>query len=420
MQYFKHSDLANEYHVSLKTIHNWIVAAKTEKVKLDLHETKSGTYIAKTAQNTRLLESLAEKGKKYRNLVHHKIVEPSDEFYRIYDKRQTRDIINNIEVHREIPRQYNYVEGGAENWDKWLKHLATEDNSNILQGTLELFRDNLHAFDRLIENKTRVNIVDLGVGNAYPVREFLGHILKSGKLNRYIGIDISQAMLDIAGKNINEWYDGEVAYEGHLRDFTYERFDDLLVDDMLGSKAKDTINIVLLLGGTSGNFRSFTDVFKTVYGSLGVNDVLIYADKLDTETSRKYFNFSTAVSGSSIVPGMSKLSPNYKYILDLMNLDESLYSVEAGFDPARYMRYVQIRLSTSITIQFKTGDASFHEVRLEKGEALLLLRVWHRTALQYISDFEKTGFMLLHSSLTKNREYFLSISGIESKKAKEI
>ena len=78
------------------------------------------------------------------------------------------------------------------------------------------------------------------------------------------------------------------------------------------------------------------------------------------------------------------------------------------------------RLSTSITIQFKTGDDSYHEVRIEKGEALLLLRVWHRTALQYISDFEKTGFMLLHSSLTKNREYFLSISGIEPKKAKEI
>lgn len=419
MNYFKHSELAQQYHVSLKTVHNWITAAKDGKLDLKLYDAKSGTYVANTAENTATLETLAEKGKKYRNSLHHKVIKPNKEFYDIYSRRQILDIINSIEIHREIPRQYNYLEDGAHNWDNWLKYLETEKTSNILKGSRELLSSNLAAFDRLLEGKTRVNVIDLGVGNAFPVRDLVGRLLESKKLNRYIAIDISSSMLDIAKDNVDQWFDGKVNFEGHVRDFSYERFDDLLMDDMLDEGAGETLNLVLLLGGTPVNFRSFTDIVKVIYGSVGVNDMLVYTDKLDTETSRRYFNFSAAVSGSTINPGMSKLSPNYKYILDLMNIDESLYKVEAGFNAKKYMRYVQVRLETSITIEFKMGDRA-HHIRLEKGDAILLLRVWHLSALQYITEFEKTGFMLLHSSLTNDRQYFLSISGVETKTAKEI
>lgn len=419
MQYFKHSQLANQYHVSLKTVHNWIDAAKNDKVKLALHAAKSGTYVANTAENVQTLESLAEKGKKYRNTLHQKFIQPKQEFYDIYSRRQILDIINNIDIHREIPRQYNYLEGGAANWDNWLKRLSEEDTPNILNATIELFKDNFASIDQLIEEKTRVNIIDLGVGNAFPVRGLIKHLHEAKKLHRYIGLDISPAMIDVARKNIEQWFNGEVNFEGHVRDITYERFDDLLVDDMLDSDSTKTINIVLLLGGTPVNFRSYNDVFKAIYGSMSANDLMIYADKLDTETSRRYFDFNTVVSGSSIKPGMRALSPNYKYILDLMNIDESLYDVEAGFDPIKYQRYVRIRFTTAVTLEFDI-DGAQQTIRLEKGQTILMLRVWHLSALQYITEFEHTGFIVLHSTLTKNRQFFLSISGIEHKPAKEI
>lgn len=419
MNYFKHSDLANQYHVSLKTVHNWISGAKEQKIQLQLHEAKSGTYVANTAENTRVLETLAEKGKKYRNQVHHKTIRPSAEFYQTYSRRQILDIINNIDVHHEIPRQYNYLHNGAINWDNWLKRLADEKTSNILNGTIELFEQNIPSINRLIEGKTRVNVIDLGVGNAFPVRGLLKHLLSTNKLNRYIGLDISPDLIEIARKNIDQWFDGKVNFEGYVRDITYERFDDLLVDDMLDKDAENTINIVLLLGGTPVNYRSYNDIFKATYASMSTGDLMIYTDKLDTETSRRYFDFNTVVAGSTIRPGMRTLSPNYKYILDLMNIDESLYDVDAGFDPVKYMRYVRITITTPITIEFEI-DKSIHRVRLEKGETLLMLRVWHLSALQYITEFEKTGFIVLHSTLTKNRQYFLSISGIEHKPAKDI
>jgi uncharacterized SAM-dependent methyltransferase len=407
MRYFKHSELTELYHVSLKTVHNWIDAAKQGKVSLKLHQASNRTYIADTPENSLILKQLSEKGKKYRNTVHNKVIHPKSEFYEIYSRRQILDIITNVNVHGEIPRQYNYLKDGATNWDNWLNRLAKEEASNILKGTVELIRANMGAIERLLEGGKKVNVIDLGVGNAYPVKELLGHLIEMGVLHRYIAIDISPSMLAVAERNIKEWYGDKVQFEGYVRDISYEHFDDLLVDDMLDKEADSTINLVLLLGATPVNFRSFTDVFNAVRSSMGGNDLLMYTDKPDTETSRRYFDFNS-------LPGAGKLSPNHQYILDLMNIDESLYDVEMGFDPAQRMRYIRVRMKAAITIKFNFGDTE-RVVNLEKGDAILLLRVWHMTALELISAFEGTGFTLVQSSLTKDRQYFLSISAVETK-----
>src|SRR6266702_2637814 len=123
MKYFKHSELVNEYHVSLKTVHNWIDATKQGKLDLQLHTEKNKTYIANTPTNLVTIDALANKGKKYRNTLHHKVVTPKPEFYDLYTSRQILDIISNLNIHHEIPRQYNYMDGGADNWDSWLQRL---------------------------------------------------------------------------------------------------------------------------------------------------------------------------------------------------------------------------------------------------------------------------------------------------------
>ena len=403
MQYFKHSELANLYHVSLKTVHNWIGAAKEKKLSLQLHEAKSGTYVANTAENTHTLELLAEKGKKYRNTLHHKIIQPTQEFYEIYSRRQIVDIIHNLEVHREILRQYNYMQDGARHWDEWIQRIDKDTKANTLRASRELIHNNLDILDRLLEAGQQVNIIDLGAGNAYPVKELLGHLTKKKLLHRYIAIDISRAMLDIAEKNVRSWYGDSVQFEGHVRDMTFERFDDLLVEDMLESNSHKVINLVLLLGATPTNFRSYSGAFTTIYNSMRKNDLILYTDKIDSEASRRYFDFQTSF---------------HTYILDLMNISADLYETEAGFDKEKLMRYIRVRLNTAVTIEF-TFEDKVHQVIIEKGETILMLRIWHLTTLRTISEFDKTGFVLLHANLTTDRQFFLSISGVETQPVTE-
>ncbi len=94
-----------------------------------------------------------------------------------------------------------------------------------------------------------------------------------------------------------------------------------------------------------------------------------------------------------------------------MNVDESLYDVEMGFNDEKHMRYIRVRLKTALTIKFKFAGIE-RSVGLEKGDTILMLRVWHRTVLELIRDFEQVGFRLLHANLTKDKEYLLTISSV--------
>jgi uncharacterized SAM-dependent methyltransferase len=406
--YFKHSELAEIYHVSLKTVHNWIDSAKQGKIALQLHEHNGKTYIANNAANVASLEAQAEKGKKYRNNLHHKIATPTDDFYSIYSRKQILDIISNLSIQREIPRQYNYFDEGAVNWEKFALKQETDEGPSLLKSTIELLRANYNAIDLLIGAHDQVNVIDIGPGNAVPVKELLEHLLDKGILHRYIALDISEEMLQIAKRNIKEWFGDRVKFEGYVRDITYERFDDLIVDDMLDKDAGRTLNLALLFGATPMNFPAPYDILKVIYSSMGAEDLLIYTDKPDTAAERRSFDVNAGAAATTA------LSPKYSFIFDLLNIDESFYDVEMSFNSQKRVRFIQVRLKVGLTIKFQFENGE-REVTLEKGETILLWRAWHQTALEIISEFEKVGFTLLQSSLTKDRQFLLTISGVETK-----
>jgi len=407
MQYFKHSELADTYHVSLKTVHNWIDAAKQGKMALQLYQVASRTYVANTPENILVLDGLAAKGKKYKNSLYRKIVHPKLEFYELYSRRQILDIISNLKLYSEVPRQYNYFGQGASNWSHQVQRQERERTRNMLQGTVEAIRTNMSSIDMHLGEHTKVNVIDIGVGNGRPVKELLEHMLERGVLHRYIAIDISEKMLQVAEQNIKEWFGDKVKFEGYIRDISYERFDDLIVDDVLSDQANKTANLVLFLGATLINFRSFSDTLGVIKNSMGEDDILIYTDGRDTEATRRHMAFLPEVQSNG-------LSPSHSLILDLLGIDSSLYTGEMGFDAQKRMRYARARLKTAVTIKFSFPDGQ-RDVDIEKGTAILLWRVWHLVSLEIITEFEKTGFTLLQSSLTKDRQFFLSISGIEAK-----
>ncbi len=405
MSYYKPSELTEKFHVSTKTVYNWITAAKAGKNDLKLYDKGNSSVVAKTQENDVILEKLAKAGKRHRNTAYYKVVSPRPDFFNIYNDRQILDIITNLSVHAEIPLQYDYLQDGAQYWDDRVKRFESDGESNPLISTIELLQDNLGTINRLIKNKKRVNVIDLGVGNARPVKDLLSHLQAKGVLHRYIGIDISPSMLEIANRNIKNWFGDSIRFEGYVRDISSEQFDDLVVADMLDEDADQTINIVLLLGGTAMNFRSSNDAFKPTFSSMHRSDLLIYGMKPDTEASRRHLDLGPT-------PGSLSLAPNFKYILDLLSIDETLYDTESGFDFDKKMRYVRVRLKAAIDIQFDLGGTKRRSVSLEKGQAILLFRAWHRSTPEIITELGATGFTLLHASLTEDRQYFLSISGI--------
>jgi uncharacterized SAM-dependent methyltransferase len=405
MQYFKNVELTRLYPVSEAAVRKWIEGARNGKLELQLYEHSGKPHIANTAKNQRVIEELVARGKKYKNSRGHKVVTPKPEFYELYSQKQKLDIITNLEIHHELLQQYNYFNGGVEYWDQYAWRLWQEEGENTLSETIALLRSNFGNINELINGYQNVNVIDLGAGNCLPVKELLTHLLYDrAVLSRYIAIDISKEMLQIAEKNIQEWFDGRVNFEGYERDFSDERFDDLLVGETFGNTEKKTINLVLILGGTINNFRVPDEVLRVVHRSMGRNDILITSRKLDSNESRRYFDFNTGEQ-------LPKVPDVVRTLINLLNIDDSLYEVEQEYNEAKKVRSISIRLKLDLTFKFKF-DLGERSVELHKGDSILLWRAWHQSPVDVVKQFDRSGFALLQASATKERHFLLTASEI--------
>jgi hypothetical protein len=406
MQYFKNVELTRLYPVSEAAVRKWIEAARNGKLDLQLYEQNGKRHIANTAHNQRVIEGLVERGKKYKNSRGHKVVTPKDEFYKLFNKKQILDIISNVDIYNEIPSQYGYFDGGANYFDEYSRRLWKEEGENMLLGTIDLLHANIGNLDSMLENYDHVNVIDLGPGNCLAVKELLTHLTYDRPvLARYIAIDASKNMLNIAERNVKEWFGDKIQVEAYQRDFTSERFDDLIIDETLSNRADKTLNLMLLFGGTIANFRSPNDVFSMIRRSMGRHDLLLTTLKLDSGEARRYFDFNV----ENEIP---KLSGNERLVLDALNIDDSFFDVEQGFDDLKCVRYIRIRFKVDVTVNFQFSDGG-RDLELHKGDTILLWRAWHHNTLQFINVLNNSSLALLQASTTRDRHYLLTISEIE-------
>jgi uncharacterized SAM-dependent methyltransferase len=406
MNYFKNTELAKLYNVSEKTVRNWIQAATEGKLELHLYEKDGRQYIANTIRNTTLIETLVQNGKKYTNTRGYKVITPTPKFYKIFKQKEIFDIISNIDIYGEVPHRYSYFNGGASDWDLYVQKLSKESATNILSNTVELLDMSMPYVDRLLAKFSKINIIDIGPGNCFPVRDLLKHYADNGKLNRYIGIDISQDMLDIAEKNIREWFGSKVTFEGYARDVNYDRFEDLLVSDSFG-KDSSIANIVLFLGSTIANFREPGQSLHMIHESMGKNDLLVFSRSLDTENVRRYFDFATGPEN------IAALSSQESFVLDLLNIDKSLYEVEQYFDEKEMARRIQVRLKVALSIEFQLSGQT-RVISFNKGDTILLWQHKHQNLLDIIQQFDEGGFNLLGARKSTDEESMLAISKIKT------
>ncbi|MFC6021866.1 L-histidine N(alpha)-methyltransferase [Plantactinospora solaniradicis] len=402
MQFFRNVDIVKRYKVDESTVRKWIRGAREGKLDLALHVEGSRTYIANTTRNTTLIADLIQERRKFRNSKAAKVVRPRPEFYKIYTQSQIYELLTNLELHHEIPRQYNYFDGGAMSWDEYAQRLANEDAPNVMNRTINLLEISQSFLDYLVSGYRRVNIVDLGVGNALPVKAFLSRLLERGILGRYIALDISAEMLEIARRNIKSWFDNQVVFEGYEMDISRERFTNILAEEYLKPDADETINLVLLLGGTPYNFRNPDGVLQCIHDSMGAKDYLVHTMKLDTEVTRQYFDFNANRA-------KSPLPPIHRFVIDILNIDPSLYELELGFDEVRKQRYERIRFTTALTIEFEF-DEGRRAVSFSKGESVLVWRSWQQTVKDLTRQFDRNDFYILTAVQTVDMEYVLTVS----------
>lgn len=399
MRYFKNSELTRLYKVSDKAVRNWIDAARHGKIELELLSVGERVYVADSLANEILLEKLVDKGKKFRNKRNHRELSPHPLFYDIYNPGQIMDIINNLEIRREIPLHYYYLGKGALYWDAYLQKLNTSARSNYLTTTVKLLELEKAYRDSWLNNLKAINVVDIGVGNGLVIKKLLSELHASGRLNRYIGIDISEKLLDITEYNLQNWISKDLRIEKYLKDITYDRFTEILACNKFNEDAASTANLVLFLGGAISNFRDPEQALKTLRDSMGKRDLLVSSLKIDNRRSRSFFDFNID-SDKAILPA------HERYLLDLLSIEESMYEVEQFFDKKQKSRFIQIRLRVSLSLHFEVNNAHVM-IELQRGDVIILVRIKHFTCEEVVELYRQNGFSILQTTKSHDQEYIL-------------
>lgn len=410
MIYFTNSQLKSQYGVSYAAINRWIRSAKEGKNGLTLYEEGEKPLIANTSKNELIMKKLVAEGKKYLNTNARKVIRPQEKFYELYSRKQILDIIKSLDIHHEVPSKYGYSERGAKYWDDYTNRLWNEEAPNFLKVTNELLKINFCNINLYLKGCEKVNVVDIGSGNGLAAKEFLECLLAQKHFEtKYTALDFSADLLKIVESNIERWFSDKIEFETCNRDMAFELFDDVvsISSDAVDGNIKNARNILLLLGGTLLNFRSQDEVLRVIYNSMDKNDLLIYITKLDSGVSRRHFDFSSSDEDR-------KLSIGERVIIDMLNIDESLYDIESGYDEKSRQRFIRIRLKIAISLEFSFKEGK-RVVNFNSGDTILLWRAKHQSATEVFGQFQANGFTLLHSSLDINREYLFTASAIDIK-----
>ena len=404
--FYKNTELAARYNISEATVRNWIKSSLEGKLNLELVGSGRRMYVAKSIRNIPVIEGQVENNRKYRNTLSSKTVSPSASFYEVFSESQTHDIIRGLELHREIPLQYGYFAKGAQEWNEYINKQASVEAPSMLRGSIELLADNYSYLERRLAKFTKVNVVDIGVGNALPVRGVLDYLLSRDKLGRYVALDFSVDMLDVAKQNLKEWFGARVCFEGYQIDVGYERFANILSSK--DEQAADTVNLVMLLGATPNNLRIPRDAFRTICESMNGKDMFVYTDSVRPLASLPEwleYNYD-------IRPREPELLDRHRRVLDQLNVKDSFYTVEMGLNREAKYLYSRIKFKFALTIDFNLRSGR-QSVSFEKGDTILLWRCWRKTPGELVEQLESCGFYVLHTSQSEDHNYILTIAEVK-------
>jgi uncharacterized SAM-dependent methyltransferase len=304
------------------------------------------------------------------------------------NRRQESELITAIRGRGEIPLKFSYIGEGADNWNRVAGYRQNSDGINNIEE--QLLRRRARDFIDAFGPSETINVIDIGCGNGVPGTPIFEELVKQKKQFRYVPIDISAEMLELAQKYFLDRFPW-VEVSPILLDFELGNFADLTY----GLRDGKSANLLLFLGSTLGNHADRGRVLANFRDSMSADDFLIIGVELSNfakmakvlryyeEENAKRFVYHTA---------------------EQIGITQAETRFEVEWNDREHQ--VELRAVPKHDIEIAIGEERF---TVEKDEPILIARSVKFTEWSVAKTLSDVGFR--NEILTTNaaRSYLLSM-----------
>lgn len=328
--------------------------------------------------------------------------QPSAEFYSIFSDAEILDIIQTLTTRREISLKYSYKGQGATIWDKFYLNYLRPRWYRPVNREIALLNANFEVITSKIEAVKTVNLIDVGAGNSYPVKQFIRRLNRFGKITRYIALDISEDLLKVSQQNIKKWFPN-IEFISDKIDIEKDSLSQTLSNHQVNLKTDDTAQIILHLGVTMGNHHNRTAVLKNFRDSMGKYDVLVFTNEIGSNSQ-----WDGTVRG-----GLKyHVDQVYAWVKTAMGIQAEDCELVRKYDHKTNSIVATIKFSQNYLINFRLmGEDKCLEIA--EGEEITIWRQHKFEISELVQEIKQAGLQLIHYKTDKYSSNIIVICEID-------
>jgi len=407
LDYISTRELLNKYGVSSVTVAKWITDTLAGKTGLKYEIIGKRCRFFDIAENWQIFDNLGAMATNKRNQIFREETEPTEKFYSLFNEDEILEIARDLELRSMINVKFTYRGIGAENWDQFYNGQYGGEKYKVPVWTEEVLNYYLKLVAAKLLEYDEVNVIDLGCGNGKPIIKFLAKLKEIVPVKRYIAVDISQELLDIAKDNVKKSVPG-LEYFTFKKDLEKDRLGEIFATGR--EDGKKVINLITILGVLLPNTYDAEVILKNIQKSMNANDVLL----IDGLKSRPENNLNFAHVSSK----NEYLAKQELWIPEALGINIDMCEYVAEFDPNNMQKVRYIILDKDYFITFTRADGTKITVNLKKKSKLILWFAFQTTSDSYRSLLSNTNFILSDTVSLPTDMHFLVSTRSESSRVK--
>ncbi|MDM9379937.1 L-histidine N(alpha)-methyltransferase [Chlorogloeopsis sp. ULAP01] len=332
-----------------------------------------------------------------------RIAKPSSDFYSIFSEKEVLGIIHALEDRREIPLKYSYKGRGAKIWDNFYLKYALPKWYRTSNVEIDLLKQNFTLIIDKFQNCQKINVIDVGAGNLYPVKQFIYRLNELGLINKYIALDISEDLLNISNANFKKWFP-TIKFASALIDIEESCIPQSLLENQTQVENEYMAKIILHLGVTMGNHQNRTKVLTNLRNSMQKNDFLVFTNEIGSNSQ-----WDGSVRGGS----KYHAEQVYRWIQNQLGIKSEDCQILRKYDSETDSLVANMQILSNYTIYFNFMTIN-QNIEISAGEEITIWRHHKYEMPELLQEIEKAGLELVHYSTNKYLSHTMVICQIAS------